>query len=202
MNYDTIFHKFSAWKGFVRMSALASDYTGNTVLIYDTYGNHLASTTVKEHDRDAKQIRINSIPDGLSVNDECKLFILSSPAPCEFSGKVKKIGGNPFIGMFQGQEKENRGATRYPVTTPALITVQYINGKPYPLQTPLTVTLKNISTSGVRFTAPYYSLDVNDEFEMHLIINNARKKITAKVVNNLDGSKETTDYGCIFLTVE
>jgi len=184
------------------MSALASDFTGNTVLIYDTEGNHLASTTVKEHDRDAKQIRINSMPAGLSVNDECKILIISSPAPCEFSGKLKKIGGNPYIGMFQGQEKESRGATRYPVNTPAVITTHIINGKPYPLQTPTTVRLINISTTGVRFRAPFYSFDIDDEFEMHLVISNSRKKITAKVINSLDGGQESTDYGCIFLLVE
>jgi len=184
------------------MSALASDFTGNTVLIYDTGGNHLASTTVKEHDRNAKQIRIIGLPAGLNVNDECKILILSSPTPCEFSGKVKKIGGHPFIGMFQGQEKESRAATRYPVNTPAIITTHYINGKPYPLQTPITVKLINISTSGVRFRAPYYSLDVDDEFEMHLIINNARKQITARVVNSLDSEQESTDYGCIFAAIE
>jgi len=184
------------------MSSLVGDFTGNTVFIYNTGGDHLASTVIKEHDRISKQIMISSIPNGLSINDECKILILSSPSPCEFSGKIKRIGGNPFIGLFQGQEKENRGAARYSIKTPALITTMTTDGKTISLQSPIKVDLINISTSGVRFRAPYYSMDVDDQFEMHLIISNTRKKITAKVVNCIDSGTETTDYGCIFILVE
>jgi len=184
------------------MSALAGDYTGNTVLIYNTDGDHLASTVIREHDKYAKQIQLISLPSRLSVNDECKLLILASPVPCEFSGKVKKVGGSIFIGMFQGQVKESRTATRYPVSTPAIITSFIIEGKLHPLQKPITVTLINISTSGVRFRAPFYSLDIDDEFEMHMLINNSRKRITAKVINSNDNESSTSDYGCIFMMVE
>jgi len=89
------------------MSALLSDYTGNTVLIYNKEGIHLASTVIDEHDKVAKQIHISDFPDGLNVNDECKILILSSPRPCEFNGKIRKIGKDPYIGLFQGQLKEN-----------------------------------------------------------------------------------------------
>jgi len=184
------------------MSVLASDFTGNTVLIYNTAGIHLASATIKEHDKISKQIRIPSMPTGLSVNDECKLLIISSPVPCEFNGKIKKVGAQPYIGMFQGQEKESRAAARFAVTTPAIITAFIIDEKLHPVSNPITVTTINISTTGVRFRAPYYSLDVNDIFEMHLVINNSRKKITAKVVNNRDNGTDTTDYGCNFIMVE
>jgi len=185
------------------MSALVSDYTGNTVLIYNTDGFQITSAVIDDYDKHTKQIQFENLPDGLRINDECKLLILATPSPCEFSGKVKKVGGSIIIGMFQGQEKENRIATRYPVTTPALITTFIIDSKPHPIKNPIAVTLINISTSGVRFRAPYYSLETDDEFEMHLIINNTRKKITARVVNSLDGDNIThTDYGCSFLIVE
>jgi len=184
------------------MSSLASDYTGNTVLIYTTNGDHLVSTVITEHDKHAKQIQLETFPTGLNVNDECKLMILSSPAPCEFNGKVKKTGASLFIGMFQGQERESRSATRYPVNTPALITAHLIDGTTHPIQNPLAVALINISTSGVRFRAAYYSLDVGDEFEMHLIINNNRKKVVAGVVNTLDNGTESSEYGCAFIVIE
>jgi len=184
------------------MSALVSDYTGNTVLIYNIDGDHLVSAVVDEHDKLAKQIHIDPFPDVLKVNDECKLMILASPTPCEFSGKVKKIGGIFYIGMFQGQEREGRAATRYSVNTPALITAFIVDGKLYPIQTPMKVLSLNLSTSGIRFRAPYYSFDIGDEFEMHMLVNNSRKRIVARVVNNMDNSNDTSDYGCVFLAVE
>ncbi|MCL2820577.1 MAG: PilZ domain-containing protein [Oscillospiraceae bacterium] len=184
------------------MSALVADYTGNTVFIYSTDGVHLLSTVIKEHNKSAKQIELNSYPPALKVNDECKLLILSSPTPCEFMGKIQKVAGSPYIGMFQGQEREGRGATRYTIAAPALITTLFIDGKSHPLQTPIAVTLINMSTSGIRFRAPFYTLDVDDEFEMHFIINNIRKKITAKVINSMDNQSNSTDYGCLFMMVE
>ena len=72
------------------MSALVGDYLGNTVLIYDSDGNHLSSSVINEHDRVAKQIQLESMPYELTVNDECRLLILASPTPVEFNGKVKE----------------------------------------------------------------------------------------------------------------
>ena len=185
------------------MAVLSSDFTDHTVLIYDLTGNHLISTVVRNHDRDAQHIQVNLIPEELKVNDNCKILMLSSPTPCEFMGKVKKVGGNLFIAMFQGQEKENRGATRYPVNSPALIDTLLIDGDTHNLQTPLKVTLLNISTSGVRFRAPYYSFEKGDLFRMHFIISNNRKEITAEVINYVDdplnNSKAFSDYGCKFV---
>jgi len=184
------------------MSVLAGDFTGCSALVYNTDGNHLISTNIREHDRADQHIRLNLMPDELSVNDNCKIFVLSSPTPCEFLGKVKKMGGTLMIAMFQGQEKENRGATRYAVNTPASIEALVIDDKAYNLQNPVKVTLINISTSGVRFRAPYYSFIDEDIFIMNLIISNSTKIVTAKVINSADKLNSTSDYGCSFMEIK
>jgi len=183
------------------MSVLTGDFTGCSILIYDTDGNHLGSTAVKEHDRGDQHIKVNLMPDGLKTNDNCKLFILSSPTPCEFTGRVKKIGGSLTIAMFQGQEKENRAATRYAVNNTALVEALIIDGKAYSLQNPIKVDLLNISTSGVRFRAPFYSFEVEDVFSMHMLISNSRKKITAEIMNHIDNEPTSSDYGCRFMEI-
>ena len=188
-------------EGVSTMSALAGDFTDCTALIYDINGVHLASSLIRTHDREAQQIRVNLMPSELSVNDNCKVFVLSSPTPCEFLGKVKKEGGNLFIAMFQGQEKENRGATRYSVNSPALIDALIVDDKAHNLQTPIKITLINISTSGVRFRAPYYSFIEGDVFQMHLVISNSKKRITAQVINFFDNKTTSSDYGCRFLEI-
>jgi len=184
------------------MAALASDFTDHNVLIYDIDSNHLGNTTITSHDKINKQIQVTRVPFGLNINDECKLLILSSPAPCEYHGKLKKTGGAYIIAMFQGQVKESRGAARYPVNTPAIVDALIIDGKPHTLQNPIKVTLINISTTGVRFRAPFYSFESGDIFRMHLIISNNRKQITAEVTNCVDNKQIATDYGCHFLVVE
>ena len=184
------------------MALLTGDFSGHTVLIYDLDGNHLTSTVIREYDRGDRQIRVNLMPDSLKVNDNCKLLILSSPTPCEFQGKVKRIGGNFYIAMFQGQEKESRGAARYQVNTPALIENLIVEKKAHPLLTPVTVVLLNISTSGVRFRAPFYSLEDGDIFQMNLEISNSKKNITAQVINHNDIDNKHSDYGCKFTEIK
>jgi len=184
-----------------KMAALASDFTNQTALVYDTEGNHLISTYVISHDREARQVVLDSMPKEINPNDNCKLIILTSPTPCEFTGKVKKLGGSTYVALFQGHEKESRDTPRYPVSNPALVTAFIEDGQVYHIQTPIKISLINISTTGIRFRAPYYSFEVNDEFQMDLYIGNNQKKVTAKVVNNIDGT-DSTDYGCRFLMIE
>ena len=183
------------------MAALAGNFTDHSVFIYDADGNHLINTTVTNHDRDAKQMQVSIMPNELKVNDNCKLLVLASPTPCEFQGKVKKVGGNKFIAMFQGHEVENRGAARYSVNTAAVIYTFICDGQPYHLHTPVKVVILNISTTGVRFRAPFYSFQKGDIFKMHLSINNSRKDLTAEVMNFIDNEPNSSDYGCRFVEV-
>jgi hypothetical protein len=184
------------------MSVLTSDFTDCTVFIYDAYGHHLIDTVVKDHDRRTQQIQVAIMPEKLKVNSDCKLLILSSPTPCEYLGKVKKEGGNLFIAMYQGQEKESRGSARYAVRTPALVNALIFDGQMHPLLSPLKVVLINISTSGMRFRAPYYSFEVGDEFKMHLVISKKKKDITAHIINHVDKKGVHSDYGCRFVDVD
>ena len=179
--------------------ALGGDHTSQSVFIYDSNGNHLIDTVVKFHDKDEKYLQVSTMPGSLKVNDDCKLLILSTPAPCEYMGKVKKVGGNLLIAMFQGHTKENRSATRYNINTFAVIDTLFTDGKPYQLHTPVRVILLNISTSGVRFRAPFYSFDDGDIFEILLDIKNSKKRLIAQVINHVDREPAASDYGCRFI---
>jgi len=162
-------------------------------------GNHLVNTVVKEHDKAEKQIRVGSMHASLTANTDCKLLILTSPTPCEYQGKVKKIGGAFYIAMFQGQLKENRTASRFAVNTPAIIDITVIEGQQYKLLSPVKVILKNISTSGVRFAAPFNTFNDRDKFRMHMTISGAKKQLFAEVMNHLDSPPASSDYGCRFV---
>lgn len=181
------------------MSVLAIDYTNTQVLIYDLEGNHLHDTMIVWHNKVEKQIQVAVMPPGFKANDECKLFIMTSPAPCEYMGKVKKVGGMFTFALFQGHVKEDRAATRYKVNTPATISTYFSDGKSFDLLKPISVTLINISTSGVRFRAPFYTLNDGDRFRINMTISGANKSLIAESLNHLDDEPAHSDYGCRFV---
>jgi len=184
------------------MSALASDFTMQTVLIYDTDGNHLITTYVIMHEKDTKQIIVETLPDCLKLNNNCKVMILSAPVPVEFGGKIKRLGNGLCIAMFQGQERDGRSSERYSINTQAKITTLIVDNQEHPIQTPINVVLMNISTTGLRFRAPFYSFEVGDQFQMDFSVGQSQKKVVVKVVNNVDNGHESSDYGCRFITVQ
>jgi len=183
------------------MAVFSGDFTDQTVLLYDSKGNHLGNTIINNHDRGAQHIQVNVMPESLKINDNCKLLVLSSPIPYEFMGKIKRVGGNLYIAMFQGQERENRGSVRYPVRTPALVDAFIIDNEIHTMQAPIKVSLINISTTGIRFRAPYYSFEIGDEFQMYMTISNSNKRITARVINYKDNEPASSDYGCRFIQI-
>jgi len=181
------------------MAALTANYEGLSVWLYDTNGKNLSSTTIETHDRVDNQITVMNMPHKLKQNDVCRILILTTPAPCEYQGKIKKISGKLLIALFQGMEKEEREATRFSVTTPATIDSLICEEQSYPLYIPVQVTLVNVSTSGVRFRAPYFSLSDGDKIHLNMSISNGKKRLVAEVVNHLDKEGEYSDYGCRFI---
>ena len=184
------------------MSALAGDYTMQTVLIYDTDRNHLITTYVLMHEKDLKQIIVETLPDSLKLNNNCKVMILTSPVPVEFDGKIKRLGNGLCIAMFQGQERDGRSSERYSINTQAKISTLVVDGQQHQIQTPINVVLINISTTGLRFRAPFYSFEVGDQFQMDFSVGTNQKKVVVKVMNAVDNGSESSDYGCRFITVQ
>ena len=136
------------------MTSLGSDFTGCSVLIYDGAGNQLGSSTAVSYSRSSLRLELEKIPPSLGIGSVCRLLILTSPSPCEFQGRVNKDGSKKVIAMYFGQEKENRGSTRYKVNYKAMIENMVFNGRAYTLHTPVEVDIINISQSGVRFNTP------------------------------------------------
>jgi len=181
------------------MSALSSDFTGCVIFIYDAQGSELCSTIVTQYDRTALRIEVADTPRELTVGSICKLLILSSPAPCEYEGRVVATGTKKAVAMFRGQVKENRGAARYKVSFPAYIENLICGARACPLYAPLEITCINISQSGIRFKAPVNALLDGDRFQMRMKISGSEKLLIADVVAHIDKDSETSEYGCRFL---
>jgi len=70
------------------MSALHGDYADCAILIYDSEGDPLATTTVSSHDKITKRVELQEVPDTLVDGSTYRLLILSSPIPCVYKGRL------------------------------------------------------------------------------------------------------------------
>jgi hypothetical protein len=181
------------------MKVSGNNYVGCTILIYDDIGNELGNTTVTSYDKNTLYIRVQRMPPALDINDICRVLILSSPAPREYQGRVVVQGTGKAIATFKGKDKENRKSMRYKVNFPARIEYLIVDEQAHPLHTPLEIKLLNISKSGVRFRAPYYSLCDGDKFQMRMSIGDNDKVLISVALNHSDKDLETSEYGCRFL---
>jgi len=191
-------HNFRIKGGYAQVRALGENHTGCAILIYDINGNHLGNTLITHHDKTTMRIQVQVVPPALDVGVECTLLILSSPTPCEYHGRLTIDSGKKVIALYRGRERENRGATRFAVNSPAVIENLICNGKAYRLHTPVNVELMNISKSGVRFRAQNNALSDGDRFQMRMRISESEKLLIADAIHHVDLNK-ASEYGCRFL---
>jgi len=181
------------------MKSLNSDYTGCTIFIYDESGNSLCRTMVTYYNRRILRIEVEEPPSGLDAGDACRLLIMTAPNPCEYHGRIIRIGRRKPIAMYSGKEMENRAETRYKIKLPAVIESYICDGSAYPLHAPLKVELVNISKGGARMSAPFNALSDGDRFLMRMDISGRNKLLIAEVRNHHDHGVESSEYGCKFL---
>ena len=181
------------------MSSINCDYTGCSILIYDEAGNHLCDTVVTYYNRITLLVEVGETPESLEESDACRLLILTSPAPCEYRGRIIRIGKGKLIAMYDGKENEKRGESRYIVRLPAVIENYICDDKVYPLHTPIAVEMVNISKNGARLRMPRYAMSTGDRFRMCVTINDRYKNVIAEVKNQTHTGSESSEYGCRFL---
>jgi len=181
------------------MKSLNSDYTGCSIFIYDELGNHLGRTLVTYYNRRILRIEVEEPPSGLDAGDGCRLLIMTAPKPCEYRGRIIRIGRRKPIAMYSGKELENRTEVRYRIKLPAIIEDYICDGRAYPMHEPLKVELTNISKGGARIRAPFNALSEGDRFLMHMDICGRNKVLIAEVRNHVDFGHMSSEYGCKFL---
>lgn len=181
------------------MGSINSDYTGCKIYIYDEDGNNLCCTQVTYYNRSVLRIEVEEPPSSLDAGDPCKLLIMTTPVPCEYRGRIIRIGKRKPIAMYHGRECEKRAEPRHKVVLPAHIDNYVCDGGIYPLHTMLPVKMINLSKSGVRFRTPHYALNIGDRFVMRISIKDKSRMVLAEVKNQLHSGTNFTDYGCCFM---
>ena len=181
------------------MSTQGIDYTGFPAFIHNNEGESISRTVIKSHEKVDKHISLKEFPSALDIGDTCKILILAEPIPREYQGRVKNEYGEKIIALFQGQDSEKRGATRYKVNFSAFIETLIYSSKTYKLYQPVEVQLINISTGGMRFKAQPNTMLPGDKFQTRIFIKLDVKVLIAEVVNSIQRDQNDVEYGCRFL---
>lgn len=181
--------------------ALNDNYSGCTVLIYDENGDYHSTTQVAEHDKSRMLLTPERMPD-IHEGVEIRLFILSHPMPCEYKGRIVRIGSRREIALFSGMETEHRQAVRHKVDMTAQIEGITKNGVVVQQGTPIDVHILNISLTGLRMQAAPNNLEQDSEFHLRLRIGDNDQIITAQVLNIRQAEDGHEEYGCRIISVD
>lgn len=177
------------------------DFTKCNVLIYDEKDNLLCNVKIWEHNVLENYIVVQDWPELAGV-DQCKLLILTAPAPFSYIGAIRKYNLDRQIKLFEEHMEENRQEIRYKTDLPGNIEGLVYDGKSFPLHTKLEVRILNISKSGMRILAKENTLNADDRFQIKVKIGENDKLLTCKTVNSRSTTGGFIEHGCRLVSKE
>jgi hypothetical protein len=177
------------------------DFAKCNVLIYDENDTLLCNVKIWEHNVLENYIVVQDWPELAGV-EQCKLLILTAPAPYSYTGVIQKRGLDKLIKLYEEQMEENRKEARYATDLSGVIDSMIYDGKDYPLHTKLTVRITNISKSGIRILAKNNTLNMDDIFTIHIQIGENDKLLTGSVKNCKYTPPDHAEYGCLLVGKE
>ena len=172
---------------------------GCIVYIYDLSGQQLATASVTAHNMHTSTIDIEGdieVSGLIQDNARYELLILTSPTPHTYSCTAEKRGSGITLKLFRGGKRELRSDTRYEIRGKIDVFAYLDGGKVFELYTPQEAALVNISRGGIRFKMKSNSLMKGDTVRIRFRLEQNEKVLTAHVVNNVDSTAGTAEYGC------
>jgi hypothetical protein len=169
-----------------------------TAYIYDDNDCFLLKTRVTKYDSKTREIEIAGNP-GLKKGAQCKVVIETTPLPYEYMGRVTTVGMQPFnIALYneRRQTSEHRQYQRFKANTPAKINHFIFNGCAYLMKSPLTVSLVDISQSGLRIRSDGSILILGNRYELQLRMGEKNELLIIEVMNCNRVGATDIEYGC------
>ena len=172
------------------------DFTDCKVLIFDTDGSLLLETKVQAYNKSSMHIEVAKLPESWG-QESLRVLIFSSPVPCEFQGRIFRLGSTKEIALFQGKDMELRSEGRYSVDMPAQIEGVFEGENFSYYISPLKVILKNISISGVGIYSEAANFVKGQALQLKMSVGESHQIIKIKIVHGtkIPGEKGTY-YGC------
>lgn len=183
---------------------LMQDYAGRHIFIHDGMGNSIANSTIETHNREYMTVQVKGRFAGPAGSEFVSVLILAGDGIHEYKGKIRH-STKPLtteLALFKGKITENRTSKRYAINTIAGVERISMNDIPVPLQSPLTVLVVNLSTSGVLLRAVPGCFAPDSILSFRLNIGGKDAIISAQVVRVSEIDTTTHQYGCMLISAE
>jgi hypothetical protein len=177
------------------------DFAKCNVLIYDENDTLLCNVKIWEHNVLENYIVVQDWPELAGV-EQCKLLILTAPAPFSYIGAIRKYNFDKQIKLFEEHMEESRREIRYKTDLQGNIDSLIHDGKCFPLHTKLEVRIINISKSGMRILAKENTLSQDSRFQINVKIGENDKLLTSKIVNSRNTDPEYIEHGCRLVSMD
>lgn len=181
------------------------DYTNCKAIIRDEITEELiAEAKVLEYNKKTLSIFVDASSYLDKLNGKLSILLLADNFLHEFGGIARKsyTPRRVEISMFQGKEKEDRYAKRYPAKFPAMATDVFFTDDSEAGPAQIDVNVLNLSTNGVLIEANADELDIGASFNLKLTIAGSPTTISSLVIRMQASEDAKTQYGCKFVALK
>ena len=167
------------------------------VIIYDNNRNFITETVVTGYGRDEMYLEVMEGLDNIIIGTRLRLLVIHANAVSEFSGKLTgRRQGICEISIHGQQKRDSRGSPRFKFNIPAIINNFVVDSEVVKLNSPIRVTIQNISSTGLMIESKELPLAegtvLNVEFKLH----GRDTIILCKVVREPSQGFSPDSFGC------
>jgi len=185
------------------MARFAGHFTDALVVVYDNEDNFITKTIVTGHDRGEMYIEIAEGLETVKPGTRLHLLIVHPDGVSEFGGTLKCVRQGIYeIPIFGERRRDARGSTRYTINTRALVRDINIGQETVTLRDPISVTVENISKTGVLFKSPELRFIIDAEALIEFEVNSKKTILNAKIVREQHNQDDTYSFGCKLVFME
>jgi len=142
------------------------------IYIYDNDRNLIAETVVTGYGRDEMYLEVKEGLQNIAIGTRLRLLIIHAHSVSEFSGKLSSLRQGVYELSIHGQQiRDSRGSPRFKFNIPAVINSFVVDSEVVKLNTPIRVTIHDISSTGLMVVSKELPLVegtvLNVEFKLH-----------------------------------
>ena len=179
------------------MTHAARKCMDSVILIYDENRELITKTVVTGYGKDEMYIEVSEGLEGVRPGTRFHLLVIHPDSVSEFSGKLQSIRQGIYEISIHGQrQREARSATRYPVKTRAQIKELVVDKETVTLIDPISISIVNISSSGVLIISPNIMLVEGIFLTIEFILSERSYILHCRVVREPDNDSDPDSFGC------
>ena len=167
------------------------------IYIYDNDRNLIAETVVTGYGRDEMYLEVMEGLQDIPIGTRLRLLVIHANSVSEFSGKLSGLRQGIFEISIHGQQKrDSRGSPRFKFNIPALINNFVVDSEVVKLNSPIRVTIQNISSTGLMIESKELPLVAGTVLNVEFKLHGRDTIILCKVIREPAKGFNPDSFGC------